>query len=150
MASRTDGKRAWGQATSSQWSTTTADAPALAAAPANSWPSTWNPGTQKKSDPGRTSPDRYVTSLTVTPASPLTTPRGDASTSWARVLLWARLESVRSVVKKDGVGLRANEPPDESTGARKPGDSSTAPPLYPTGMACGGGASLAAGGGRRR
>jgi len=55
IAARTEPTRSWGASRSSHRSTTSAAAPASSAARAKSWPSALAPGTQKNSEPGRTS-----------------------------------------------------------------------------------------------
>ena len=70
MASRTDGTRTCVTGRSRRRSTTRAAAPRRTAFGANSCPSTLVPGTQKKSEPGPASSERYVTAVTAAAGSP--------------------------------------------------------------------------------
>src|SRR4051794_24518034 len=79
IARRTLGTTSCGTATSSGRSQTSATAPAATACGARSWPSTREPGTQKKSEPGPAVRASYASSVTSTEAAATTRVGASAS-----------------------------------------------------------------------
>src|SRR5438309_2352064 len=109
MASRTEGTRTCVTSGGSQRSTTIAVAPRAAASPAKSWPSSFVPGTQKKTAPGDTSSERYARDATRAARSPRTVPEGTASRISASVVGDAVVD-VKLIESGGSAKGRANQP----------------------------------------